>query len=297
MTGKERTSAEPAEICRNGNRDESRDGVIQGAGEREIDALRSAGDNSGDTNDMRDEVLQGTGEREKRRGSARQLAELFWAFLKLGLFTIGGGYAMIPQMQQIAVDEHHWMTEEEVVDCIAVSQSLPGVIAINMATYIGRKLYGFRGAVCATIGVVVPSFVIISLIVLVLGAIRDNPWVNGAFLSVKAAVCGLILVSVIRLGKQTLRTPFHWVVMICSLLAVGVFGITAIWVILAAIIAGMLWSILRGKGTEQCAEQHAEQYVEQHTGQHAEQDEDLSGTSDAETNPVSGEMDREEADQ
>ena len=80
----------------------------------------------------------------KKKGSVKELAILFLAFLKLGLFTIGGGLAMIPQMQQLAVEDHHWMTDEEVVDCIAVSQSLPGVIAINMATYIGRKLYGLR---------------------------------------------------------------------------------------------------------------------------------------------------------
>ena len=171
--------------------------------------------------------------------------ELFLAFLKLGLFTIGGGYAMIPQMQQLAVEDHHWLTEEEVVDCIAVSQSLPGVIAINMATYIGRKLYGFKGAVVAAIGVVIPSFVIITLAVLILGAIGENPWVAGAFVGMKAAVCGLILVSAFRLGKQILRTPLQWALMIASFVAIGIFGINAVWVILGAAILGILLNALR----------------------------------------------------
>lgn len=184
--------------------------------------------------------------RSNNKGSFRDLAELFIAFLKLGLFTIGGGLAMIPQMQQLAVEDHHWMTEEEVTDCIAVSQSLPGVIAINMATYIGRKLYGFKGAVAAAIGVVIPSFVIITLAVLVLNTIGDNPWVNGAFLGVKAAICGLILVSAIRLGKQILRTPFQWVLMIAAFLAIDIFGISAVWVILAAAILGIVHASIRG---------------------------------------------------
>ena len=185
------------------------------------------------------------GSKDGTKNEIKQLAGLFLAFFKLGLFTIGGGYAMIPQMQQIAVTEHHWLTEEEVVDCIAISQSLPGIIAINMATYIGRKLHGFRGAVAATIGVVLPSFIIISLAVLVLGTIGDNPWVAGAFTGVKAAICGLILVSAVRLGRQVLRTPFQWVLMIAALAAIGFFGINAVWVILAAAILGIIYTASR----------------------------------------------------
>lgn len=183
--------------------------------------------------------------KSENKNGIKQLAGLFLAFFKLGLFTIGGGYAMIPQMQQIAVEEHHWMSEEEVVDCIAISQSLPGIIAINMATYIGRKLHGFRGAVAATIGVVLPSFIIISLAVLVLGTIGDNPWVAGAFTGVKAAICGLILVSAVRLGRQVLRTPFQWALMIAALAAIGFFGINAVWVILAAAILGIIYTASR----------------------------------------------------
>ncbi len=183
-------------------------------------------------------------EEKQGKQKGRSLLELFIAFLKLGLFTVGGGYAMIPQMQQLACEDHRWLTEDEVVDCIAVSQSLPGIIAINMATYIGRKVGGTAGAVCATVGVVIPSFVIITLAVLILGAIGDNPWIAGAFLGVKAAVCGLILVSAVRLGRQVLRTPLQWILMIGALLAVGVFGITAIWVILAGGVIGIAWTLL-----------------------------------------------------
>ena len=172
--------------------------------------------------------------------ASRELASLFLAFLKLGLFTIGGGMAMIPQMQQIAVDEHHWLTEEEVIDCIAVSQSLPGVIAINMATFIGRKLYGVAGAVTATVAVALPSFVIILVLAAILEAVNVNPWINGAFLGVKAGICGLILISAVRLGKQVLKSAITWILMILSLLAVGVMGINAVWAIMAAAAAGII---------------------------------------------------------
>ncbi len=182
-----------------------------------------------------------------RKADMRTLGSLFLAFLKLGVFTIGGGMAMIPQMQQLAAEDHRWLTQEEVVDCIAVSQSLPGVIAINMATYIGRRVCGFAGAVAATIGVVLPSFVIIILAVLVLGQIGDDPWVSGAFLGVKAAICGLILVTAFRLGRQTLHSVFGWILMICSLAAIGVFGISAVWVILGAAVLGIAFSLIREK--------------------------------------------------
>ena len=123
---------------------------------------------------------------------------LFWEFLKIGLFTIGGGMAMIPQLQQIVVDKK-WLEEDEMIDCIAISQALPGIIAINAATYIGMKVRGFRGAMSATLGVILPSFVIIIAVVTLLDSIGENTYIQGAFIGIKAAVCGLILVTVVLL--------------------------------------------------------------------------------------------------
>ncbi len=177
---------------------------------------------------------------------ARVCLRLFWEFLKLGLFTIGGGMAMIPQMQRIAVEDNKWLTDEEVIDCIAVSQSLPGIVAINMATYIGRKMAGFPGALCATVGVGLPSFVIICIAVLLLDNLSDNPWIVGAFAGVKAAICGLLIVTVMKLGKPVLKSPFHWIMMIAALAAIAFARVNAVWVILAAALAGILWSYITG---------------------------------------------------
>ena len=96
---------------------------------------------------------------------------LFWEFFKVGMFTIGGGMAMIPQIQQVVVEDRKWLTEEEMIDCIAISQSMPGVIAINSATYIGSRISGIKGALSATLGAVMPSFMIIIAVVMFLGAI------------------------------------------------------------------------------------------------------------------------------
>lgn len=172
---------------------------------------------------------------------------LFWEFFKIGLFTIGGGMAMIPQIQQVAVNDKKWLTGEEMVDCIAVSQSMPGVIAINSATYIGKKNNGIKGSMSATAGVILPSFLIIILVVTLLGTIGENRYVMGAFTGIKAAVCGLILVSAAKLGKQILTGVFQWVLAIAAVIAIGVFGINAIWIILVGAFAGIIYNSIKMK--------------------------------------------------
>lgn len=170
---------------------------------------------------------------------------LFWEFFKIGLFTIGGGVAMIPQIQQVAVKDKGWLTEEDMIDCVAISQSMPGVIAINSATYIGNRIKGIRGAVAATLGVIAPSFIIIILAVTFLGAIGDNKYILGAFTGIKAAVCGLIIVTAVRLGRQSLNSVFQWVLAVAALVAIGFFGITAVWAILAGAVAGVIYNSVK----------------------------------------------------
>ena len=173
--------------------------------------------------------------------------QLFLSFFKLGLFTIGGGMAMIPLIQGIVVDEKHWMTEEEAVDCIAVSQGLPGVIAINMATYVGHQKKGILGAVTATVGVILPSFVIIIMIVKILSGIGDNQYVNGALVGIKAAATGLILFSAYKLGKQVLKGWFQAVLAVAAFVAVILLDANAIWPIIGGIILGLIYTGFKRK--------------------------------------------------
>jgi len=172
--------------------------------------------------------------------------QLFWTFFKLGLFTIGGGMAMIPLIQGIVVDQKKWMTEEEAVDCIAVSQGLPGVIAINMATYIGNYKKGIMGAVIATIGVILPSFIIIIAVVELLRGIGDNVYVNGALTGIKAAATALIAYSAYKVGRQVLKGPFSWVLAIVTFVVIVWLKVNSVWAIIAGIFTGIIYSKIRG---------------------------------------------------
>lgn len=154
---------------------------------------------------------------------------------------------MLPLIQKVAVEDKKWLEEEDMIDCLAVSQALPGVIAINSATYIGKRRAGLTGAFAATLGVVMPSFLIIIAVVTLLGSIGHNSYINGAFTGIKAAVCGLVLVSAWKLAKQILKTPFHWILAILSFAAIAVFQITAVWAILAGAAAGIVYTVARGE--------------------------------------------------
>ena len=180
-----------------------------------------------------------------KRLKENMYVQLFLSFFKLGLFTIGGGMAMVPLSQGIVVDEKHWMTEEEAVDCIAVSQGLPGVIAINMATYIGHQKKGIPGAVTATLGVILPSFIIIILIIKILSGIGDNRFVNGALTGIKAAATGLIMFSAYKLGKQVLKGWFQVALALCAFAVIVLLDVNAIWPIVGGIILGLIYTKFR----------------------------------------------------
>lgn len=178
-------------------------------------------------------------------------ASLYWEFFKIGLFTIGGGMAMIPQLQQIFVKDKGWLTEEDMIDCIAISQALPGIIAINSATYIGLRRTGVLGAVAATLGVVTPSLVIIILVASALEFAGGNSYIQGAFAGIKAAVCGLILVTVVKMGKQILRSAFQWILAIAAFAAIILFGVSVVWVVIAGAICGIIYNGIRMRKAEE----------------------------------------------
>jgi len=165
---------------------------------------------------------------------------LYITFLKIGLFTIGGGLAMLPLIQRIVTEEKKWMSDGEMADCFAVCQSLPGVVALNTATYIGKTRKGFGGAVAATLGVITPSFVIVILAATLLSAIGDNAYINGAFTGVKAASCGLILYAAFKMGRQVIKGKFGLAIAILSFSMIVLFQITAVWAVCAGALAGLI---------------------------------------------------------
>ena len=128
---------------------------------------------------------------------------LFLEFLKIGAFTFGGGYAMIPFIQETVL-KHSWLSNQELVDFIAVSESTPGAFAVNISTYVGSQVGGFFGAVCATVGVVLPAFFIILIIAKVYDKFKESKLVQGAMFGLKSTVVGLIGAAVVSIAMEVL---------------------------------------------------------------------------------------------
>ena len=134
----------------------------------------------------------------------KEVLKLFWIFFKLGLFTFGGGYAMIPQIKEVVIEKEKWLTEDEMLELLAIAESTPGPIAINMATFIGTAQGGILGAIFATMGVVLPSFVIILIISAFLKNLLQYNCVKTVLNNIKPAIVGLITATAITLFLSTI---------------------------------------------------------------------------------------------
>lgn len=174
----------------------------------------------------------------------KELLEMFVIFARIGGFTFGGGYAMLPMLQKEVVNGKHWATEEELMDYYAIGQCTPGIIAINTATFIGYKIKGIPGAVMATLGVITPSLVIITVIAAFISNFMELSFVNSAFNGIRACVCVLILDAVIKLAKKSVIDAAT-VIIFLIVLAVSLFtGLSPAILVVAAGIAGV---ILKGR--------------------------------------------------
>lgn len=166
---------------------------------------------------------------------------LFFEFFKIGLFTFGGGMAMLPVIEDVVCHKKKWMSQEELLVCVSLSQAVPGVIAVSSSSYVGRRMRGMPGAVVSAIAVTLPSLIIISVLAIFLKNLGDNPYVAGAFRAIKAAVCGLIITSCIRLGKGTMKNVFAWVLAVLTVVAVVFLKISAVFTVIVGAIAGIIY--------------------------------------------------------
>ena len=130
--------------------------------------------------------------------------KLFWVFAQIGITTFGGGYAMLSILQREVVEKRHWATEEELMDDYAIGQCTPGIIAVNTATFVGQKRQGVAGGIVATLGVVFPSLVIISMLAGLITNFSHLPWVENAFAGIRVCVCVLIFNSILKLWKSSM---------------------------------------------------------------------------------------------
>ena len=167
--------------------------------------------------------------------------QLFSDFFKIGAFTLGGGYAMIPIIQSEVVDRRRWLKQEEFLDIIAIAQSCPGVFAINMSVFIGYKLRKLPGALCAAFGTALPSFAIILLIAMFFSRFQDNPVVESIFKGIRPAVVALIAAPTFTLAKSAKITLSNCWIPIGSALAIYLMGVTPVFIILAAGFGGYLY--------------------------------------------------------
>ena len=170
----------------------------------------------------------------------KRLGDMFVTFARVGVMTFGGGYAMLPILQREVVENKGWATEEELTDYYAVGQCTPGIIAVNTATFIGQKLAGAVGGVVATLGVVFPSLVIITLIAALLTNFAEAAAVQHAFAGIRVCVCVLILNAVVKLWKKTV-IDLPTLVIFLAVLALSVFtDLSPVVYVLCAAAAGVL---------------------------------------------------------
>jgi chromate transporter len=169
---------------------------------------------------------------------------LFLTFLKIGAFTFGGGYAMIPIIEKEMVEKHKWIKSEDILDIFAIAESTPGPIAINSATFIGYKIAGVFGSFCATFGVVLPSFVIISIISLVLREFSDIKAVQYAFNGIRAGVLALIIKALVSMYKKAPKGLFSYILMGASFILAAFTDINVIFVIIGCGLAGLINSLI-----------------------------------------------------
>lgn len=166
--------------------------------------------------------------------------DLFAVFFQLGLFTFGGGYAMLPLMEREIVHKRQWVHEHDIMDVFAVAQSFPGPIAVNSATFIGYRLAGRLGALASTLGCVLPSFLVISIVAAGLSHYQDLPVVQNIFFGVRAAVTALILAAALKMGKKAIVDWFSLIIMLLTMLLVLVLDIHPILTIIGGGLSGAL---------------------------------------------------------
>ena len=174
------------------------------------------------------------------------LWKIFGVFAKIGAFTIGGGYAMIPLIRD-EMSRRGWIPEDDLPDIVALSQSAPGVMAVNISIFAGHRLRGLKGSIVATLGSVLPSFLAILAIAMFFTAFKDNPWIAKAFQGIRPAVIALILVPMVDMARKSCKKWWAWLLAVLSLVAVAFLPVSPIYIILCVAVLGFSVTRLREK--------------------------------------------------
>ena len=184
--------------------------------------------------------------RNKGVVNMKDLWVLFTTFSRIGLFTFGGGYAMLPMLQKEIVERHHWASENEIMDYFAVGQCTPGVIAVNTATFIGYKQKGILGGIAATIGVIFPSLIIITLIASILSNFSDYPMVQHAFAGIRIVVAALVLNVVVKMYKSAVSDWLGICIFLITLILGLVLSLSPVVYIIISALLGISYQKMGG---------------------------------------------------
>ena len=180
----------------------------------------------------------------------KELITLFTSFFKIGIMTFGGGYAMLPMLEREIVTKHKWSTMEEIMDYFAIGQCTPGIIAVNTATFIGYKKRGIIGGIWATLGVITPSVIIITLLAGLIDMVAGNKYVEHAFAGISVAVCALLVQAVLKMAKSGIKDLFTVIVAVISFILAFAFDISPIIIVILAGVAAVIFKAVTEKNTQ-----------------------------------------------
>lgn len=182
-----------------------------------------------------------------KKNIVQNLFDIYIAFVKIGTFTIGGGLAMMPMLRRELIDNRGWISEEELIDYYAVGQSTPGIIAVNVSTFVGYKRAGVTGACIGTLGMVTPSFIIIMLLAGFINSVSDIPLAQRALKGINVAVAALLTHVVYSFSKKTIKTPVNFIFMMISFLSIAVLKLPSYIIILASILCACTFVFVRAR--------------------------------------------------
>ncbi len=176
-----------------------------------------------------------------------QFLELYFTFVKIGAVTFGGGLAMMPIMQRELIEKRGWVTEDELIDYFAIGQSTPGIIAVNVATFIGYKKLGWLGGIIGTLGVVTPSWVIIMLLAGAISSVDQYPLAQKALKGINVAVAALLTSVIVKFSKKTIKNIWNALFMLLAFALIYFFKVQSVWIILSSLIIGCLLTLYKQK--------------------------------------------------
>ncbi len=181
------------------------------------------------------------------KNKLKELLDLYLAFVKIGAFTFGGGLAMMPIMQRELIEKRGWITEEELIDYFAIGQSTPGIIAVNVATFVGYKKLGWFGGIIGTLGVVTPSWVIIMLLAGAISSVDKYPLAQKALKGINVAVAALLTSVIVKFSKKTIKSIWNAFFMLLAFALIYFLKVQSVWIIIASLVIGSLLTLYRQK--------------------------------------------------